>query len=265
MANQQRPTVGNQPVPPMPEQVSIERVTKYEVYDAADNHIGSTSAIWMDQNNQPAFIGIKTSWLLGKTHVIPAWGAQVNHAAQRVRVACGGDLVKDAPTFSPDEEFDFEKERQVLDYFQSKGACQPAQQEARPEPDVEAQQSSAEQTTIPLHEENVKVGKRSVEAGGVRLRKIIRTETVQQPVELKREEIKVERVPASGQQAGDRAFQEQDIYMPLRREEPVVEKAARVREEVRARKSTAAEKQTVSGEVRKEDIEVRRDDQRKAA
>lgn len=263
MKNQQQPNVGNQPVPAMPEQVNIERVTKYEVYDAHDDHIGSTTAIWMDQHNQPAFIGVKTTKLLGKTHVIPAWGAEVNHASQRIRIPCDGDVVKDAPTFSPEEEFDYEKERRVIEYFQSKGACQPPAEAHSPTP-TEAQRTTQE-ANIPLHEENVKVGKRAVEAGGVRLRKVVRTETVQQPVQLQREEIQVERVPASGRQPGEKAFQEEDLYIPLRREEPVVEKQTRVREEVRARKTAGAEKQTVSGQVRKEDVEVQRDERRKAA
>ena len=265
MPNRQQPTPANQPVPKMPERVNIERVTKYEVYDAADQHIGSTSAIWMDQSDQPAFIGIKTSWLLGKTHVIPAWGTQVNHTAKRVRIPCNGDVVRDAPSFSPEEEFDDDKERQVLDYYKSKGACQPAAQAGRGPGAAAAPSAAGEQATIPLHEETVKVGKRTVEAGGVRLRKIIRTETVQQPVEVQHEEIKVERVPATGQPASEQAFEDKDLYIPLRREEPVVEKQTRVREEVQARKTTGTERQNVSGQVRKEDVQVEREDHRKAA
>ena len=264
MANQQKRTAGNQPVPHMPQQVSIDQVADYEVYDSADNHIGSTRAIWMDQNDQPAFIGIKTTWLLGKTHVIPAWGAQVNHAAHRVRIACDADIVKDAPSFSPEEELDYDKELKIVEYYQSRGACQPAQQASRTTA-AEARRQTGEEATIPLHEETVRVGKRNVEAGGVRLRKVVRTETVQKPVEVQREEIQVERVPASGSQPSAKAFEQQDLYIPLRREEPVVEKQTRVREEVRARKTATPEKRTVSGQVRKEDVEVEHDDKRKAA
>ncbi len=265
MANQQRSTEGNQPVPQMPERVNIERVTKYDVYDAADNHIGSTGAIWMDKNSEPAFIGIKTGWLIGKTHVIPAWGAQVNHAAKRVRIPCDADIVRDAPAFSPEEEFDEAKERQVLEYYQTKGACQPTHQPERGTAGTETGRPAAEETTLPLHEETVKVGKRTVEAGGVRLRKIIRTETVQQPVEIQHEEIKIERVPATGQQASEHAFEDQDLYIPLRREEPVVEKQTRVREEVRARKTTGTERGTVSEQVRKEDVQVEGDEEHRRA
>ena len=109
-----------------------------------------------------------------------------------------------------------------------------------------------------LSEESVSVGKREVDAGGVRLRKVVRTETVNQPVELQREELVVERVPASGQPASGSQFKEQQIYMPLRREEAVVSKQAHVREEVRLGKRTETEQQNISTTVRKEDVEVDR-------
>lgn len=247
----------------MPRQVSVERATSYEVYDNHDEHIGSTTALWMDRHNQPAFIGIKTTWLLGKTHVVPAWDAEVNHHAQRIRLPCGGDIIQEAPTFSPDDEMTPEKEREILDYYQSKGTCVPREQRAATATTGRAEHG--EETVVPLHEEHVHVGKRTVEEGGVRLRKIVRTETVQQPVELQREEIQVERVPATGEQPSGKAFTGDDIYIPLRHEEPVVEKQTAVREAVRARKATETEHKDVTSEARKEDVEVERQPRRKAA
>jgi stress response protein YsnF len=47
--------------------------------------------------------------------------------------------------------------------------------------------------TFQLKEEQVKIGKRQVEDGGVRLPKIVRTETISQPVEHQREEIVINR------------------------------------------------------------------------
>jgi uncharacterized protein (TIGR02271 family) len=90
------------------------------------------------------------------------------------------------------------------------------------------------------------------------LRKIVRTEQVNQPVTLQREEVVVERVPASEARGAQRAFEQEEIYVPLRREEPVIEKEARVREEVRVRKDAKSEQQTVSGQVRREDVEIER-------
>ena len=98
------------------------------------------------------------------------------------------------------------------------------------------------------------------------LRKIVRTETVNQPVELSREEIVIERVPVTGeQQTGEIKAEvgaEQDIYIPLRREEAVIEKTTRTREEIRVGKRRETEKENVQGEVRREDVEIEREAER---
>jgi uncharacterized protein (TIGR02271 family) len=87
-------------------------------------------------------------------------------------------------------------------------------------PDAEA--SSAE---IALHEEQLKVGKRNVVAGQVRLHKIVRTEEVNVPVELKSEHVVIEHIPASAAKGtGTTSFNEERIEIPLSREEAVVEK-----------------------------------------
>jgi uncharacterized protein (TIGR02271 family) len=115
---------------------------------------------------------------------------------------------------------------------------------------------------ITLNEETVKIGKREVETGGIRLRKIVRTETVNQPVELQREEIVVERVPAKGKSPSraDLAFREEEIYIPLRREEAVVEKAVRATEEIRVDKRRETDRKDVSETVRREDVDIQRQD-----
>lgn len=109
-----------------------------------------------------------------------------------------------------------------------------------------------------LSEENLRIDKREVEAGGVRLRKIVRTEIVNQPVELRREEVVIERVPTAQARTGEASFGDQEVYIPLRREEAVVHKETRVREEVRARKESQTDTQRVSEQVRKEDVEIER-------
>ena len=83
---------------------------------------------------------------------------------------------------------------------------------------------------VPLSKEEVKVGKRTVGAGEVKLHKTITTEQVNVPVELKREDIVVERVPAHEIESGKEPFQEEQIKIPLSREEPVVESGDRRRE-----------------------------------
>ena len=113
-----------------------------------------------------------------------------------------------------------------------------------------------------LSAEELKVGKREVEYGGIRLRKIIRTEVVNQPVELQREEIIVERVPAGGE-ASDAKFEESEIYIPLRREEPVVEKTVVSKEEVRVGKRKETEQRDVSETLRREEVQIENEGQAK--
>jgi len=80
-------------------------------------------------------------------------------------------------------------------------------------------------------------------------------------VELQREEIVVERVPgqpsATRETTGE-AFRQEDVFIPLRREEAVVQKESRIREEVRVSKRAETERKTVSDQVRREDVEVQR-------
>jgi uncharacterized protein (TIGR02271 family) len=109
---------------------------------------------------------------------------------------------------------------------------------------------------VPLSEEEVKVGKRTVKAGEVKLHKTITTEQVNVPVELKHEDIIVEHVPAHEVEAGKNPFQEEQIKIPLSREEPVVEKETRVTGGVRVRKTEGAEERTISESVRREDVNI---------
>ena len=76
------------------------------------------------------------------------------------------------------------------------------------------------------------------------------------PVELRREEVHVERVPASGTEVPADAFQERDIEVTTMREEPVVSKEAHVTGAVHIGKTAETERRTVGGEVRREDVEV---------
>ena len=79
-----------------------------------------------------------------------------------------------------------------------------------------------------MTEEEVRVGKRTVDAGQVRLRKIVRTEIVNQPVEIRHEDVVIERVSADQVRAGAATsdFKEETIDVPLTREEVVVSKEA---------------------------------------
>lgn len=113
-----------------------------------------------------------------------------------------------------------------------------------------------EAVKVPISEEQVKVGKREVEQGAAHIRKEVHTERVNTPVDLKREELVIERVDAGGGNVPDDAFSEGEIRIPLKREEAVIQKEAKVVGEVRVSKKEQTERQNISETVRKEEVKV---------
>lgn len=261
----------------------------YHVVDSAGNKIGDVDGVWVDDaTNELEFVGVKTGWLMGKTHIVPAVNAQIDGGSQTIIVPFAESQIKDAPSFATDTELSPDDENEVYSYYGVDRSTAPSptglptgEQTGAPgtadvgtEPygttDTTSQYDTADTATeydtadtgersVQLSEEELQVGKRPVEAGQVRLRKVVRTEQQEVPVELRREDVEIERVPASGAEAPSDAFQEQEIKVPITREEPVIGKEARVAGEVRVGKTAETETQTVGGEIRREDVEVERD------
>src|SRR5699024_9826193 len=92
--------------------------------------------------------------------------------------------------------------------------------------------SQAEEKSIPLREEERVIGEREVEEGSVRQRKVVNTETVEQPIELRREEMVIDREPGSGEKGSPESLGEEEYYIPVYHEEPVIQKQARERERI---------------------------------
>lgn len=233
----------------------------YTVVDRNNNKIGTVDGVWQDSAGQPAFLSIRTGWLgLGRSHFVPAHSAEVSERGKTIRLPYDEDTVKRSPDFDAKSDLDPGTETSIYNYYRTQGMTFP-EEETR-DWSTAAPQAAPEGTageSIQLKEEQLHVGKRTEEAGGVRLRKVVHTETVSQPVELQREEIEIERVPASSEHPADTAFGEGEIFIPLRRERADVSKTARATEEVHARKTTERDQETISDTLRKEDIEVKKE------
>jgi uncharacterized protein (TIGR02271 family) len=104
-------------------------------------------------------------------------------------------------------------------------------------------------------EEELRVGTRAVEAGEVVVGKHVETEHQRVPVNLKREEIVIERRPVN-RDAGATDIREDQIRVPLMEEEAVVDKRAVVKEELVIGKRVVEEQQTVDAEVRREEFDI---------
>ena len=109
-------------------------------------------------------------------------------------------------------------------------------------------------------EERLHVGTEQVETGRARLRKYITTETVTQTVPVSREEVVVEREPITDANIGNAMaggeLTEEEHEVTLHEERPVVAKETVPVERIRLGTETVTEEQTVSADVRKENIEV---------
>jgi uncharacterized protein (TIGR02271 family) len=109
-------------------------------------------------------------------------------------------------------------------------------------------------------EEHLNVGVQRVEAGRARLRKYVVTETETATVPVSHEQVRVEREPITDANIGNAldgpAISEEEHEVTLHAERPVVSKEATPVERVRLDTETVTGQETVSGDVRKEQIEV---------
>lgn len=122
--------------------------------------------------------------------------------------------------------------------------------------------SEEEATRLVLSEEELRVGKRAVEAGEVGVHKHVETRHVHQEVPLRREEVEVERRPITdGYHAtGATIGRDEEIRVPLHAGEAVVEKRVVPKEELVVKKREVTETETVEADLRRDRAEVDRQD-----
>jgi len=114
-----------------------------------------------------------------------------------------------------------------------------------------------EEQRIPLAEEEIIPEKRPHQAGEVHVRKDVVTEQKTVVVPVTREEVKVEVVPSqSATPAGERAFEQSEVTMPVMEEEVELRKRAVSRGEARISKQEREQEVSASAEVRREEIDV---------
>jgi uncharacterized protein (TIGR02271 family) len=132
-----------------------------------------------------------------------------------------------------------------------------AAQAASTTEDAFAADRSGDRDVIPVVEEQLRVGKRDVNAGNVRVRSYVVETPVSETVNLRDENVSVERRSVDRPLTdADAAFQDRTIEAEEHREEAVVSKDARVKEEVVLRKTEAERAETIDDSVRHTEVEV---------
>ena len=120
--------------------------------------------------------------------------------------------------------------------------------------------AAGEEARFPVVEETLAVGKRQVKGGEVRVRKYVTETPVEENINLRQERVSVERRPVDRPASADMMndMRDETLEVSETREEAVVEKKARVVEEVVVRKDVENQTQKVRDSVKRTDVQVDR-------
>jgi uncharacterized protein (TIGR02271 family) len=235
-----------------------DRYAGYEVYDHSGSKIGKVDDLFVDESDQPEYIGVKMGFLGTSSTLIP-WEAvsSTDDEGRTISVATDKDTAKNGPAFNDDREITPEFEQQVYSYYglsRSSSTEEPGAYEA-----YQGETADEDELRVQRTEEELAAGTREREAGQVSVRKSVRTDREQIEVPTRHEEVTVERVPVSEGSATEAQIGEDEVSVPVTEEEVVVEKRPVAKEEVRIRKDVVEDTQVVEEDVRKEEVDV--DDQ----
>jgi len=96
-----------------------ERYAGYEVYDRDGEKIGKVDDLFVDESDNPEYIGVKMGLLGTKSTSIPMDIATVREDRGIIEVATTKGKIKDGPEFDDDEEITPEYEERVRSHYGS--------------------------------------------------------------------------------------------------------------------------------------------------
>jgi uncharacterized protein (TIGR02271 family) len=248
-------------------QNDIARLTGADVYDTAGDKVGSVGQVYLDnENGDPEWVTVKTGLFGTKETFVPLQGADVS--GDRVTVTYGKQQIKDAPQIDADGALSPAEENQLYTYYGlgGTGGQYDTEYQSGTTTDTGYQDSTATGTGVSggedamtRSEERLVTGTRAEEAGKARLRKHVVTEQQQVTVPVAHEEVRLEREPITEANRGDATsgpeITEAEHEVTLHAERPVVDTETVPVERVRLGKETVRDEESVTGEVRKEQIE----------
>ena len=277
-----------------------DRYAGYTVYDQHYEKIGNADDLFLDESDQPDYIGVKMGFLGTRTTLIPFQMARVNDAQQTIKVAADKETLKNGPTFDDEREITPQFENEVYSYYglqrtqtigntgsygsyysdegtdagnvspgMSMGDTETGEFREHAAHDEGVHQSRGDdlededELRVQRTEEELVAGTRQREAGSIRVRKRVRTDRERIEVPTRHEEVSVERVPVVEGEATEAQIGEDEVVVPVTEEEVIVHKRPVVKEEVRIRKEVVEETEVVEEDVRREEVEVEDETERR--
>jgi uncharacterized protein (TIGR02271 family) len=270
-----------------------ETYAGYTVHDVNGEKIGKVDDLFLDENDQPEYFGVKMGFLGTRSTLIPADITSIDRERGFIEVSQPKSAVKDGPSFDDDREITPEYENEVRSYYglsvangseqrggygdyygdeadERSGKVGPGMREGDTETgefrghsadDEGVNQSHGsdledeDELRVQRSEEELRAGTREREAGKMNVRKRVRTDREQVRVPTRREEVNVERVPVNEERTGAE-IGEDEVSVPVVEEEVVVDKQPVVKEEVRVRKDSVQDEEVVEEDVRKEEVDI---------
>jgi len=227
-----------------------------DLYDSTGSKIGSIDQIYLDdQSGQPEWLTVSTGWFGTSTQFVPIAGTTVHN--EGIKVPYTEDHIKDAPAVDADQHLDADQERRLYEHygFQHDATDHEAAYGGRERAD-EGYEYSGVDAEVTLSEEQLAVDKVEREAGAVRLRKYVVTEDVNVTVPVRKQVARIVRTPATGTAPGQIVDGDVVEEITLKEEEVVVDKNVVAKETVGIETETVTAQQEVSGQVRREEVEV---------
>ena len=256
--------------------------------DPSGDKIGKIGQVYFDdESGQPTWITVSTGLFGSRESFAPLSGA--NWTGDNVALAVTKDQVKDAPNVDDDEHISPTEEQALFQHYSgvlggrgsgyaadtTEGTAAGTSGHTEADPQAQGTVGGPGQDTsgpntddaMTRSEEQLNVGTEQVETGRARLRKYVVTENVTQTVPVSHEEVRIEREPITDANVGSAtdgpAISEEEHEVTLHAERPVVDKQTVPVERVRMGTETVTGEEQVSDTVRKEQIDVDGDDNRR--
>ena len=97
---------------------SYHDLLDFAVVDKNAESVGSLFSSWSDQKTGAfEFLGVKTVWLTGKNHVIPATGVQIDEEKKTIHLPYTAEFLKQAPVCDAAAEITEEHENEIRGYY----------------------------------------------------------------------------------------------------------------------------------------------------
>jgi stress response protein YsnF len=232
----------------------ISSVVGSTAYDSSGDKIGKVGQVYLDdETNQPAWVTVNTGLFGTSESFAPIENA--TFSGDRLTLGYDSDKVKGAPNVAADGHLSHEEEQQLYSYY---GLSYGSGYTDTTTTTTTGTTGPTTDDAMTRSEEQVNVGVASQEAGRARLRKFVETEQVQQTVPVRKERAVVQTEPITDENyersVDGPEITEAEHEVVLHEEHAVAEKTVTPVERVRLDTEEVVEQQTVTEDVRKEQI-----------